>query len=170
MYKELFKTASQTNLYIKIEAPAKPKSIKIAEVKLKCSFPEDLKAYLTEIDGDGDLFLSVERIVTENLSIRAALAECYPDLDQYLFFAGNGCGDYYGYRLSNGHAPNNEIILWEHEDNSDRTVASNLRCLRLLGTRSALTRGSSISSGRTRCLTMISLHSRSPKPRQAGAP
>ena len=129
MYKELFVTGSQTNPYIKIEAPAKPKSIARAEARLKCSFPEDLKAHLTEINGDGDLFFSTERIITENLSVRSALAECYPDLDQYLFVAGNGCGDYYGYRLVNGRVPNSEILLWEHEDNSSRTVANDLASL-----------------------------------------
>ena len=126
MYKELFVTGSQTNPYIKIEEPAKPKSIKKSEARLRCSFPEDLIAYLAEINGDGDLFLSAERIATENLSVRDALAECYPNLDQYLFIAGNGCGDYYGYRLNNGQVSNNEIVLWDHEDNSFRTVASNL--------------------------------------------
>jgi len=126
MYKELFVTGSKNNPYIKIEAPAKSKAIARAEAKLKCTFPEDLKAYLSEINGDGDLFFSAERIVTENLNIRSALAECYPDLDQYLFVAGNGCGDYYGYRLADGRAPSREILLWEHEDNSSRTVADQL--------------------------------------------
>jgi hypothetical protein len=129
MYKELFIIGSQTNPYIKIEAPAKPKSIAKAEVRLKCSFPEDLKSYLAEINGDGDLFLSAERIITENLRVRSSMAECYPDLDQYLFVAGNGCGDYYGYRLVNDRVPSSEILIWEHEDNSSRTVANNLASL-----------------------------------------
>lgn len=129
MYKELFETASKTNPYVKIAAPAKPKSIKRAEAKLKCRFPDDLIAYLLEMDGDGDLYFSAERIAIENLSIRTNLAECYPDLDQYLFIAGNGCGDYYGYRLCAGHVQSNEIILWDHEDNFARTVADNLALL-----------------------------------------
>jgi len=129
MYKELFVTGRQTNPYIKIEEPANSKLIRKSETKLRCSFPEELIAYLTEINGDGDLFLSTERIATENLSVRDALAECYPNLDQYLFIAGNGCGDYYGYQLSDGKVSNNEIVLWEHEDNSIRTVASNLASL-----------------------------------------
>ena len=57
------------------------------------------------------------------------MAECYPDLDQYLFVAGNGCGDYYGYRLVNDRVPSSEILIWEHEDNSSRTVANNLASL-----------------------------------------
>ena len=126
MYKELFESAIKTNPYIKIASPAKPESIVKAENRLKCHFPEDLTACLTEIDGDGDLYFSADRIVTENQSIRTNLAECYPNLEQYLFIAGNGCGDYYGYRLSNGQVKNYEIILWEHEDNSARTVANNL--------------------------------------------
>ena len=129
MYKELFVTGSKNNPYIKIEAPAKSKAIARAEAKLKCSFPDDLKAYLSEINGDGDLFFSAERIVTENLSVRSALAECYPDLDQYLFVAGNGCGDYYGYRITGEHVSGRVVLFWDHETNAAHTVADSLAAL-----------------------------------------
>jgi len=129
MYKELFETGRQTNPYIKITAPAKQEAIFRAEALLKCRFPDELKMYLLEIDGDGDLYFSAEQIPKENCFLRKALAECYPDLDHYLFVAGNGCGDYYGYRLVDGKVQNSDIILWDHETNTDKVVAQSLDSL-----------------------------------------
>lgn len=129
MYKELFETGSHTNPYINIFSPAKQETITRAEALLSCRFPDELKACLLEIDGDGDLYFSAERILTENQFIREALAECYPDLGQYLFIAGNGCGDYYGYRLTDGQVLGGELVLWDHETNTDRVVAQDLASL-----------------------------------------
>ncbi len=129
MYKEIFAAAKKNNPYIKLSEPASPIAISKAEAKLGCDFPLELKRCLLEMDGDGDLYFSAQKIAEENLDIRAALASCYPDLDQYLFFAGNGCGDYYGYRLTNGQVIHPDILLWDHEVNKAQTVAADLSTL-----------------------------------------
>lgn len=52
---------------------------------------------------------------------RNTLCEYYEGLDELLFIGGNGCGDYY-----DGIIALNEIIRWEHEDNSRMIVANGL--------------------------------------------
>ena len=55
------------------------------------------------------------------------LSECYEDIHNHIFFAGNGCGDYYCYNVSvDGIVEEENIYIWEHEDNVCRLVAKNI--------------------------------------------
>lgn len=48
-------------------------------------------------------------------------------VNRFVFFATNGCGDYYGYRvLSNGETDTSAIYLWEHERFEVREVAKDI--------------------------------------------
>lgn len=53
-------------------------------------------------------------------------------VDRFIFFATNGCGDYYCYRVCpNGTADTSVIYIWEHENIGDRCcwkpVANNIK-------------------------------------------
>lgn len=51
-------------------------------------------------------------------------------VDRHIFFATNGCGDYYCYRvLPNGETDTDAIYLWEHELFETHVVAENMKDL-----------------------------------------
>ena len=77
--------------------------------------------------------LSTEEIINNVKSNR----EIYPEyldanefeekINCYIFFATNGCGDYYCYRiLSDGKTDTSAIYIWEHELFETRKVADNI--------------------------------------------
>lgn len=48
-------------------------------------------------------------------------------VNRFVFFATNGCGDYYCYRvLENGETDPSAIYIWEHELFEIREVAKNI--------------------------------------------
>lgn len=126
MFRELIENEAENNKYIKPQKGASPAEIKSAEKKLRISFPNELKTLLTEMNGDKYLFFSAEEIAERNTEVRDILGECYEDLDKLLFFACNGCGDYYSYVISDGSIKETEIIRWEHETNERIPVANSL--------------------------------------------
>ncbi len=94
---------SKDNRWVKIQPPATEKDILDAESVVGYAFPDELKQLLYELNGDSYLILSAEEIINNCLLNREYLKECYEDIDFHIFFAGNGCGDYYCYRvLENG--------------------------------------------------------------------
>jgi len=52
--------------------------------------------------------------------------ETCPEMAEFLFFAENGCGDYYGYRKDVNGNYGEEIYLWEHETAESTPVAASL--------------------------------------------
>ena len=126
MYLELLSRYCAENPYVKPQPPADEEQIQSAEKQLKVTFPEELRQLLLEMNGDRYLCFSAEEIVERNLGAREGLGECYDGLDQLLFIAGNGCGDYYGYRIADGVVCADAIIFWEHETNESRAAAGNL--------------------------------------------
>lgn len=127
MFKELIEAEALKNKYIKPQSGASPSEIKSAEKKLKVAFPNELKTLLSEMNGDKYLFMSANEIAERNTEVRDILGECYENLDELLFFAGNGCGDYYSYIISNGIADETNIVRWEHETNERIPVANTLK-------------------------------------------
>lgn len=125
MYIELVRSYMQDNKYIRPQSPATEEEICDAENKLNVSFPNTLRTLLSEMNGDRYLFYSAEDIVKTNLSSRSAFVE-FADLSCYLFIAGNGCGDYYCYRIDNGIVQPSPIYIWEHESFQAKVVAANL--------------------------------------------
>ncbi len=126
MWKDLLKQYEGINNDLKINLPADKSEIERAERVLGVSFPTELKGLLLELNGDSWLLFSVAQIVENNLLTREALGEYYDKLNELLFIAGNGCGDYYAYEVCGEKTISTKIILWEHEDNSRRSVATSL--------------------------------------------
>lgn len=126
MYIELIEKQAEQNKYIKPTSGATEKEIEKAEKALKVNFPEELRALLSEMNGDGYLFLSAEKIVEYNKMTREILGEDYEGLDKILFFGGNGCGDYYSYLIDGKNALAGNIVRWEHETNECIPVAKDL--------------------------------------------
>lgn len=126
MYQEIILQYSADNPYMLPQPPSEMGQIHFAEEQLKISFPEELWQLLMELNGDRWLLLSVEEIAETNLWVRKGLGECYDGLDQLLFVARNGCGDYYGYRIVDGIVYAEEIVFWEHETNESKVVAGSL--------------------------------------------
>ncbi|WP_338930381.1 SMI1/KNR4 family protein [Streptomyces netropsis] len=97
---------------------------------LRHPLPQDLAALLRESNGiegeygDG-LIWSVERIVSENLTMRqdAELATLYMPFDPLLFFADAGNGDLFAL-LPGISRP--DVFVWNHEDDSRTWVAPSL--------------------------------------------
>ena len=128
MYKEQLLRYAESNEYIKISEGACADEISKAEKTVGCIFPSELKTLLLETDGDGYLFLSAKETAETNLRVRAFMKDCYEDEKDLLFFAQNGCGDYYCYKIMpSGQADGSRIYLWLHEDNELLPVSKSIK-------------------------------------------
>ncbi len=134
MYKELLKDLIKDYSYARLCEPCSEKDIKKAEETVGFPFPEELKALLRETDGDHWFLLSANEIIENVRRNREILAEYLePEeftekVDRHIFFATNGCGDYYCYRiLPSGEPDTSEIFIWEHELLETRPVANDLK-------------------------------------------
>ena len=127
MYKELVLECSEGRAKIQIQEPATRSEIQEAEKVVGYNFPEELKELLLEMNGDKWLLFSTEKII-ECVSLnREYLLECYEDIESHIFFAGNGCGDYYCYNVrEDGIVDTSAIHIWLHEDNETRWVAKDM--------------------------------------------
>ncbi len=81
---------------------------------------------LKELNGDKWLFFSIDEIINTIKTVREAFEEDYLGIENHLFFASNGCGDYYCYEILDGKADIASIYMWEHETNETHKVASNI--------------------------------------------
>ena len=132
MYKELISDLTQGNEWVKIQPPCSVNDIENAEKKVGHTFPKELRTLLKELNGDRYLLLSVEEIVAQT-ELNREIQEEYSDedfakdLNNLLFFAGNGCGDYYCYHINaNDKIDENVIYIWEHEESCCKQVASSM--------------------------------------------
>ena len=87
----------------------------------------ELRALLRELNGDKWLLLSASDIVKNAEQNRKAYLPLFEEdftmeeyrdrIERFLFFAENGCGDLYGYRLSPEGVPDETTIFyWDHEE------------------------------------------------------
>lgn len=137
MYRELLNELIQNHDWAKLQEPCPEKEIKKAEKYVGYPFPEELKALLRETNGDRWLLLSAKEIMENVERNRSILGECFDDAEEfservgrYIFFATNGCGDYYCYRiLPDGKADTTAIYMWEHETFDCLIVAKDIRDL-----------------------------------------
>ena len=126
MYRELLQSCAAGFKSIKIQEPASEKEIARAEKTLGYRFPRELRALLAELNGDKWLLFSVDEIIATWRDL-SELSECYPGADKRIYFAGNGCGDYYCYQAdADGAVREDAIYIWNHEDNETCVVAKNL--------------------------------------------
>ena len=133
MYRELIGKLIDGHNWAKLQEPCSEEQIKKAEKYVGFTFPEELKALLRETNGDHWFLLSAEEIVAQVKRNREILAE-YLESDEFeekvnrfIYFASNGCGDYYCYRvLPNDQADTSAIYIWEHELFETREVAKDI--------------------------------------------
>ena len=133
MYKELIEKLTAGNRWAKVQPPCPEEDIQKAEKYVGFPFPEELKVLLRETNGDGWFLLSAEQI-TEHIKTNREIYPEYlePDefeekVNRFVYFATNGCGDYYCYRvLENGETDDSVICIWEHELFETREVAKDI--------------------------------------------
>lgn len=133
MYRELIKKLTMSHQWANVQEPCPEEEIQRAEEYVGFKFPEELKALLRETNGDHWFLLSAERIISHIKENREIFPEYFaPDefeekVNRFIFFATNGCGDYYCYRvLENGETDASAIYIWEHELFEIREVAKSL--------------------------------------------
>jgi len=126
MYLETVKKYENERPYGGIELPADEQTIKELEAYFKSVLPTELKNLLSELNGDGYLIFSAEKIVESNQLLTEVWSDTYPDISKFLFFAENGCGDYYGYLRDDSGYHGDKIYLWEHETQESTLVATSL--------------------------------------------
>lgn len=78
------------------------------------------------MNGDEFLLCSLNWIVEENLRLKQNHYFSSDTTCDYLFFATNGCGDHYGYRILLGEVQAGSIVMWEHELSRAKPVANNI--------------------------------------------
>ena len=134
MYRELISKMIKGHRWAKIQPPCPEQDIIEAEQIVGFPFPEDLKNLLREANGDRELLWSAGEIIKTVELNRTYFTECFDDIEEYqrrvdrhIFFAGNGCGDYYCYRvLENSIADTSGIYIWEHETFESHYVAQDI--------------------------------------------
>lgn len=134
MYRELLSEHIKKTDWAQLQSPCPESDIAKVEKVVGYTFPDDLKALLRETNGDRWFLLSAKEIIENVERNRSILSECLePDeylekVDRYIFFATNGCGDYYCYRVcENGKVDTSAIYIWEHEEFETHYVAKDIR-------------------------------------------
>lgn len=131
MYRELISELTQDCEFVKIQPPCPECEMESAEKAVGYPFPKELKALLRELNGDKFLLLSAKEIA-EQAKLNREILEKYSDeefakeLDKFIFFATNGCGDYYCYHAEPDGIDESVIYIWEHEEFRRKPVASNI--------------------------------------------
>ncbi|MBP3941556.1 MAG: SMI1/KNR4 family protein [Christensenellaceae bacterium] len=133
MYRELIGRLIEGHHWAKLQEPCSEAEMIKAEKYVGFDFPEELKKLLGETNGDHWFLLSAEEIIEQVKRNREILAvylepeEFEEKVNRFVYFATNGCGDYYGYRvLANGKTDASAIYIWEHELFEIREVAKDI--------------------------------------------
>ena len=133
MYRDLIGKLIEGHSWAKLQDPCSEDEIIKAEKYVGYIFPEELKSLLRETNGDQWFLLSTEDIIKHVKTNREIFPEYLePDefeekVNRFVYFATNGCGDYYCYRvLENGETDISAIYIWEHELFEIREVAKDI--------------------------------------------
>lgn len=142
MYREWIAELAHDNPWVQIQPPCPESRIQDVEKVVGYPFPKELRELLLEMNGDHWLLMSAESIL-RNVELNREIflplfeedftKEAYMDrVDRFIYFATNGCGDYYCYRVTPDGIPDETTIyIWEHEYLGDpccwKPVANNLR-------------------------------------------
>ncbi len=133
MYRELLTKYIKDHNRAKLQPPCLEAEINAAEKYVGFAFPEELKSLLRETNGDRWFLLSANEIA-EHIKTNREIYPAYLDADEFeekvnrfIFFATNGCGDYYCYLVtSDGDVDTEAIYIWEHELFEIHKVASDI--------------------------------------------
>ena len=133
MYRELLSGFIKNCSTAKLQPPCSEDKIEKTEKYVGFTFPAELKNLLRETDGDNWLLLSAEEIMN-HVKANREIYPAYLDEDEFeekinrfVYFATNGCGDYYCYRvLSDDSTDTSAIYIWEHELFEVIKVADNI--------------------------------------------
>lgn len=133
MYRDLIGNLIKGHNWAELQEPCSENEISMAEEYVGFDFPDELKNLLRETNGDHWFLLSAKEIINNVKTNREIFPE-YLEQDEfeskvnrYVFFAANGCGDYYCYRvLENGKTDTSAIYIWEHELFEIREAAKNI--------------------------------------------
>lgn len=132
MYRELISELTKDSSLTKIQPPCPESMIDTAEKAVGYSFPKELRDLLGELNGDNYFLLSAEEIIKQaelNRELQAEYGgeEFAKELDKLIFFATNGCGDYFCYHAdSDGVIDESSIYVWEHEEYCLKQAATNM--------------------------------------------
>ena len=133
MYRDLIGELIKGHSWAKLQDPCSEDEIIKAEKYVGFIFPEELKTLLRETNGDHWFLLSADDIIKHVKTNREIFPEYLePDefeekVNRFVYFATNGCGDYYCYRvLENGGTDISAIYIWEHELFEIREVAKDI--------------------------------------------
>ncbi|MGW8729171.1 SMI1/KNR4 family protein [Streptomyces sp. NPDC055808] len=114
-----------------LREPVEASEIVAAEGRLGRPLPAELRQLLLESNGViGHTHVvtvwTLEQIVEQNLQFWSdqTFAELYMPLDAFMFFGDNGGGDQFAL-VQKPQRP--DVFVWEHETDSRRWVANNLR-------------------------------------------
>lgn len=138
MYRKLLLKLAKKNKWVDLQPPCPENEIEEAEKVVGHLFPKELRELLREVNGDGGwCLMSAKEIIATAVSNREFWTPFFEEnnyqgsTENFIFFAQNGCGDYYCYQLGEGGMPDETAIyIWNHEEIGEECcwhkVASNM--------------------------------------------
>lgn len=115
------------------KAPATKAEVTLFRDELNVELPGKLLELVHETNGIFDryecpLIWSTKQIVEDNLFFRNFddYKDIYMPFDHLLFFSDAGNGDLFGYRILNGRIQDDEIYVWNHENDSRTWISTSL--------------------------------------------
>lgn len=132
MYKALLTDLAATRDYIRPQPPCTAAQISAAQQHMGVVFPDQLSQLLLQVNGDQFLLMSLDEIIQYDHMVKEVLINFFePDIYHhhilpYLYFAHNGCGDYYCFAIKDGRADDSSVLIWEHELMDTRPAAASI--------------------------------------------
>lgn len=129
MWKDLIRTTSTECVF---EEPANMEDIAVLEKLFNIQIPDELKIFLCETNGTNDsngypLIWSTEQITRENLHLGERIEDTYILFNNLLFVAGDRDKDMFGYSTSEGVIKQNNIYIWNYENDRRKLVSASLK-------------------------------------------
>src|SRR5713226_7983628 len=120
MWKELIDKIGEGCQFL---APIDHNTINQAEERLSIKLPDDLRDLLLETNGiwgpsGSGLIWAAEKTISENITFRtfSDFRELYMPFDHLLFFADDGSGDQFAFRILAGKIRYQDVYRWVHEN------------------------------------------------------
>lgn len=131
MWKNFIRSISEDYVF---NEPATSRETEQIKEKFNVELPDELLSLLNETDGVNDnygfrLVWSTSQIIEENSNLRNQedFKDLYMPFDCLLFISDAGNGDLFAYSILNGSIQNDDIYVWNHENDSRTWVAPSLK-------------------------------------------